>query len=137
MAAAPLRQPRCGGWPGSSFCADVCKASATLGATVSCSSCPVRSTCGAAQTRARYTPRVAACLASLARGFTWAASGFAASAAWRARCTSWLAAVAVAALRKRIATKATAPAGEDEPAPAADEADPSGNAEVKDPARTS
>jgi len=47
------------------------------------------------------------------------------------------AAVAVAALRKRIATKATAPAGEDEPAPAADEADPSGNAEVKDPARTS
>jgi len=47
------------------------------------------------------------------------------------------AAVAVAALRKRIATKAAAPAGEDEPAPAADEADPSGNAEVKDPARTS
>jgi hypothetical protein len=47
------------------------------------------------------------------------------------------AAVVVAALRKRIATNATAPAGEDEPAAAAEEADPSGNAEVKDPARTS
>src|SRR5262249_47671560 len=47
-----------------------------------------------AEAGARYTPRPAACLASLASGFTCAATGFAASAAWRASCRIWSAAAA-------------------------------------------
>jgi hypothetical protein len=72
---ASLRQRRRGGFAGSSRCAAEDSTAETLGATLSCRTCPVRSTCGAAQARVLRAPRLAASPVLLASGFIRAATG--------------------------------------------------------------
>src|SRR6266851_4770578 len=82
---ASLRQRRLGGFAGSSRCAAEDHTAETLAATLSCRTCPVRSTVGAAQARVLCARRLAAAPVLLASGFTAAAAGCTRAAAWRAR----------------------------------------------------
>src|SRR5258708_5169618 len=88
---ASLRQRRLGGFAGSSRCAAEDHMAETLAATLSCRTCPVRSTIRAAQARVLCTRRLAAAPVLLASGFTAAASGCTLAAAWRARSRPLLA----------------------------------------------
>jgi hypothetical protein len=78
-------QRACRGLPGSSRCAAEDSADATLGATLSCSTWPVRSSRGAPHVRVACTPRVAAALVLLANGFICAATAVSRLAVWLAR----------------------------------------------------
>src|SRR5258706_415495 len=69
-----------------------------LAATLSCRTCPVRSTIGAAQARVLCTRRLAAAPVLLASGFTAAASGCTLAAAWRARSRALLAGLSASSL---------------------------------------
>src|SRR6266851_1317364 len=90
---ASLRQRRRGGFAGSSRGAAEDHMAETLAATLSCRTCPVRSTIRAAQARVLCTRRLAAAPELLASGFTRAATGFTRAAAWRARSHALLAAL--------------------------------------------
>jgi hypothetical protein len=89
---ASLRQRRLGGFAGSSRWAAEDSMAETLGATLSCRACPVRSTMGAAEARVRCARRLTAAPVFLASGFTRAAAGFTRAAARRARSHPLLAA---------------------------------------------
>ncbi len=83
---ASLRQRRRGGFAGSSRCAAEDNMAGTLAATLSCRTCPLRSTIRATQPRVLCARRLAAAPGLLASGFTRAA-------AWRARSPALLAAL--------------------------------------------
>src|SRR6266851_2485007 len=72
---ASLRQRRRGGVAGSSRCAAEDSRAEPLGAALSCRTCPVRSTCGAAQARVLCTRSIAAAPVLRASGFSRAATG--------------------------------------------------------------